>query len=250
MAARAQVEHAGGADVGDGLVGLLARHLAEPLDDLGDARELAADRVESLQLDRALGLAGDALDVALEQLGLIQDHGERIVDLVGDADRHLAERRELVLAQDLAQVLGEADGAVGLAALVAHDRARDRDRDLLAALREEARLQRLHAAAARAHGLHHALGFVEARIQLGDEAAEDLGVGVAEALLGAVVVVDDGALAIGRDDDVGRPLDELQQTFLRESQARLRNDYSAPCSASQRSASIAAMQPVPAAVTA
>ena len=66
----------------------------------------------ALDLDRALALAGERADVALEQLGLVQDHRERVVDLVREADRDLAERRELVLVQDLAQVLREADRAV------------------------------------------------------------------------------------------------------------------------------------------
>ena len=68
--------------------------------------------VEPLDLDRARRARRRAADVALEQLRLVQDHRERVVDLVREADRHLAERRELVLVQDLAQVLGEADRAV------------------------------------------------------------------------------------------------------------------------------------------
>ena len=73
---------------------------------------LPAHGVERSILHRAVALSGEPLDLVLQKLDLVQDHGQRIVDLVGEADGHLAQGGQLVLAQDLAQVLGEADRAV------------------------------------------------------------------------------------------------------------------------------------------
>src|SRR5207253_9795794 len=56
---------------------------------------------------------------------VVDDHLERVVDLVGEPDRHLAECGELIVATDLAQVLREADGAELRSVGVADDRARD-----------------------------------------------------------------------------------------------------------------------------
>jgi len=101
--ARSEIDHLGRARVLDRLVALLAHDLAEPL---------PPNRVRALGLDRAVPLPSQTEDVLLEEIELVHDHGERIVDLVREPDRHLAQRRQLVLAQDLAQVLGEADRAV------------------------------------------------------------------------------------------------------------------------------------------
>ena len=57
----------------------------------------------------------DACDVLLEQVQVVDDDLERVVDLVRQADRDLAERGQPVVPADLAQVLGEADRAQLLA---------------------------------------------------------------------------------------------------------------------------------------
>ena len=65
-----------------------------------------------------------------------------------------------------------------------------------------------------AHRRHHALGLVEVGIELADEGAEHLVGLVAEDLRGAVVVVDDRALAVGGDHDVGGARDQLLEPLL------------------------------------
>ena len=173
------------------------------------SRRIASRRSHSIEV---VALARERDHLALEQLDLVDDHRERIVDLVREPDRDLAERRELILAQDLAQILGEADRAVLLAALVVEQRPGDRDGDALARLREELGLEGLDDARAavsrRAHRAHHALGLVEIGVELRDVDAEDLRRRVAEDARRAVVVVDDLAVAIGRHDDVGGARDQ------------------------------------------
>ena len=82
--------------------------------------------------------------------------------------------------------------------------------------------------------------------------------------MGTVIKIDDPTFAVGADYDVRRALRKLLEVFPRETHLQLpltlitplrpsplaARDQPMPCSASQRSASIAAMQPVPAAVTA
>jgi hypothetical protein len=139
---------------------------------------------------------------------------------VREADRHLTERGELLLVQELAQVLGEADGAVLLAVLVDQNGAGDRDRNLLAGLGQERGAEGLDdplAAVLRApHRGRDALRFFEARVELAHEGAEHLGLRVAEARLRTVVVVDDDALAVGRHHDVGGACDQLLEPLFGE----------------------------------
>src|SRR5206468_223027 len=132
-------------------------------------------------------------------------HLERVVALVREADRHLAQGRELVVTADLAQVLGEADRAELVAFGVADDRAGDQDRDADAVLRHEGRL----AVLALPHRRHHLAGLGEVGIEARHVLAEDLVRRVAEGLPRAVVVEGDGTLAIDGDHDVRGALEQL-----------------------------------------
>jgi hypothetical protein len=220
LVAPAQVDHTRRPDVFHRLVVLRLHHLAQPLEDLRDAADLAAHGVEALCFDGAVAVAGEGFDLALEQVHLVEDHGERVVDLVGEADGHLAQRRELVLAQDAAQVLGEADRAVLLAPLVGEQCPRDGDGDALARLGAEGGLKRLHDPGASvtgtAHRGHDPLGLVDVGVDLGHELAEDLPRPVAQDAGGTVVVVHHHALAVGGHNDVCRARDQLLEPFLRE----------------------------------
>ena len=73
-------------------------------------RELSADHRGDL--DRAFGLFFEPVDLPLEQIQQVENDREWIVDLVGEADRHLAECRELVLPKDFPQILRIADRPV------------------------------------------------------------------------------------------------------------------------------------------
>ena len=163
-------------------------------------------------------------DLALEQRRLVHDHGERIVDLVGETDRDLAQGRELVLAADLAQVLRIADRAVFDALVVIEDRAGDRDGNVLPGASDEGRLERLDPGLTAVLGTPHRAPdparLVDRRIEEADEFAEHLLGLVAEGVVGAVVEVDDAPLAIGGDDDVGRAIRESLELILRETRLR------------------------------
>ena len=97
-------------------------HPTEPFENAGDATDLPAHRVDAFALDGAVTLSRQHLDLALQQLCLIEDHRQGIVDLVGESDRHLAQGRKLVLAQDLAQILRESDRPILLAGVVIEHR--------------------------------------------------------------------------------------------------------------------------------
>ena len=64
-----------------------------------------------------------------------------------------------------------------------------------------------------AHCAHHALRLVEVGIEAAHERAEHLLLRVAEVAPRAIVVVDDGALAGGGDDDVARTVNQPLQSF-------------------------------------
>src|SRR5205814_2235774 len=82
------------------------RHLGQLVDDALDALERRVDRVEALPLDHEVLVRGDARHVRFEQVQVVDDHLERVVDLVREADRHLAQGGELVVTADLAHVRG------------------------------------------------------------------------------------------------------------------------------------------------
>ena len=178
--------------------------------------------VQALGLHGAVALPREARHFALQQIHLVEDHRQGVVDLMGEAHGHLAQGRELILAQDLTQVLGEADRAVLLALLVAQDRSGDGDGDALAGLGEEGGLEGLDdvgpAVTGLAHGLHHALRLGEVRVETGGVLAEDFLGAVAQAPRRAVVVIVDVAIAVGGDDDVSRARDELLESVLAETQ--------------------------------
>ena len=215
-----EIDHLGRADVVDGLVAVTLRDLRQPVEDRRNAPDLPADGVEALGLHARVPLADDPLDVAFEQLGLVQDHGQRIVDLVAEPDRHLAQRRQLLPFQDLADVLGESDRAVLCAGVVVEDGAGDGDGNLRAVVGDVRGLDaRGHAHAAELgapHARHHALGLFEGQVELLHRCAHDLGGAVAEQLGGPVVVEGDGSTLLGGDHHVGRSSDQLLQAFLAE----------------------------------
>ena len=177
-------------------------------------------RISARTLPDAVELAGVAalLEVAGHERDLALDHGERVVDLVREADRHFAEHRELVASLQLGHVLREADRALLLVVLVVEDHAGDRDVELVAVLRDERRREVHDPAGAAvlgaAHGGHHAARFVERRVELDHVAPDDLEARVAEVLPRTVVVVLDHAIGVGRDDDVGRNLDQTLEDLL------------------------------------
>src|SRR5205823_10958670 len=108
--------------------------LGELVDDSLDAPERRMDGIQAFALDDEVRVRGDLGDVPLEQVQVVDDDLEGVVDLVGEADRDLAEQRELVVTTNIAQVLGEADRADLLSLVVADDGTRDRDRDAGAVL--------------------------------------------------------------------------------------------------------------------
>src|SRR5208282_6586105 len=65
-----------------------------------------------------------------------------------------------------------------------------------------------------AHRRHHAARFLHRRVDAGDILADDLGRAVAEVLARAVVVVGNDTLAVDRDNDVRRALDQTLEVFL------------------------------------
>jgi hypothetical protein len=167
------------------------------------------DRIEALALDHEVVVGGDLGDVRFEEVQVVDDHLEGVVDLVRDADRHLAEGGELVLAADLAQVLGEADRAELAAGRIADDRARDHHRDALPALGHEDRL----AVLARAHRGHHLAGLRDVGIEARHVLAQDLLWRVAERLACTVVVEADGAVDVDGDHDVRGALEQLLEIY-------------------------------------
>jgi hypothetical protein len=223
-AALAEVDHAGGAHVLDRLVVIGLDHPSQALHDPGHARDLAADGVDPLELDTGIPLARERVDVPFQQLGLVEHHGQRIVDLVGEAHGDLAQRRELVLVQDLTQVLREPDGAVLAALFVVEQRARDRHGDLLTGLGQvgglEARADAGTTGARVPHRLHHALRLGDVGVEPSDEGPQDLLGPVAEDLRRAVVVVGHETLAVRGANDVGGARDEALELLLREAHAR------------------------------
>src|SRR5208337_1365691 len=142
------------------------------------------------------------------QIDIVGDGFERIVDFVSEADRDLAAGGELLALAQPADVAGKADRSDLGAVLVVDDRARDGADNLLIVLVAQDRIEVRDAAAlGRAHRLHHAARFVERRIDAVDLLPDDLGGAVAQVPTGAVVVIDDGAVAVDGDDDIGRALD-------------------------------------------
>ena len=105
------------------------RELLEPPDGLGPVERGSLD---DLQPARQLGV----LHVALEELRPAQDRREHVVEVVGHAGGHLAQRAELLGAHEL--VLGRRQLAVGAPALVEEPRAAELQRRELADVGEQA----------------------------------------------------------------------------------------------------------------
>src|SRR6185369_11579425 len=182
----------------------VGRHLADALDDRLDAPELALDRLDALVLADVFLGRRLLLEEALEQLDLVDEHLERIVDLVREADSELSERDQLVVLAQPLDVLGKADAPLLAAFLVVDDRAGDRHRNAVSVLGDELGLEGFDLAFAVAHRVHHAAGFFFVGVEAGDGSSEDLVGVVTERVLGTGVVENDYAFAVHGHDDVGR----------------------------------------------
>ena len=174
--------------------------------------ELALDRIDAFVFARVVGRRRLLPQVALEQLDVVDEHLEGVVDLVREPDREFAERQQSVVLTQHANVLEEADAAEFAAAVVVDDGARDRHRHRGAGLVDQFGLEVLDQAGAVdrfvTHRAEHRTGVVDATVEPFDRTAEHFVGFVAERVLGAVVVEDDLALAVDRDDDVGRTLEQ------------------------------------------
>src|SRR5881397_577206 len=199
-----------------GALGELGELAHDPL----DAPERGMDGVETLALDDEVRVRGHLGDVPLEQVQVVDDDLEGVVDLVREADRDLAEERQLVVAADLTQVLGEADRAGLRSLVVADDAARDRNGDAGAVLGDEDGLVVLglsrRFAVAEPHGAHDLAGLREVGVEPGHVLPEHLLRRVAERAPCSVVVEDDGPRAVHGDDDVGRAREQLLEIGRRE----------------------------------
>ena len=161
------------------------RQVVQLVDDVLDARDGAVGRIEALALDDEILVRADARDVLLDQVEIVDDHLERVVDLVRHPDGDLAERGEAVVTADRAEVLGESDRPQLLAGIGLDDGPRDGDRKQRAALGDEDRLEVAHLAlhvraVAVAHGGHDLAGFRLVGIQPRDVLAQHLFGRVAE----------------------------------------------------------------------
>ena len=168
-------------------------------------------------LDHQLGVGQMGFDAARQQVEIVGDGFQRIVDLVREADRDFAGRRELLAMAHQADVAGEADRAGRGAVLLVDDRARDRDRDQLAVLAAEHGLEVRDAPrilAGGAHRLHHAARFLQRRVNGGDLLADDFFGGVVQVFARSVVVEDDRAATVDRDDDVGGAFDQTLEIIM------------------------------------
>ena len=140
-----------------------------------------------------------------------------IVDLVREADRDFAGGRELFALAHQADVAGEANRAGRAAVLFVDDRSRDGDRDEIAVLAAEHGLEVGDAPrilARGAHRLHHAARFLGRGIDNGDFLADDFFGGVVQVFARAVVVEDDRAVTVDRDDDVGGAFDQAFEIIM------------------------------------
>ena len=90
--------------------------------------------IEALVLDDFFGLGEPRLEALREQFDIVGDRFERIVDLVGEADRDFAGGGELLRVAQPPNVAGEADRADFMALGVVDERAGDHDRDEFAGL--------------------------------------------------------------------------------------------------------------------
>ena len=125
---------------------------------------------------------------------------------MGQADGYFTQCGELILVKNLAKVPGVTDSPVLGAVFVIEQRSRNRDGDLFSRCRHETGLKTLDNAWRKligiAHGLGHAPGFIDARIESAHELTQGLLWVVSQDLRSAVVVVDHAPLTVRRYHDV------------------------------------------------
>src|SRR5208337_2904323 len=218
--ARGKIGHPLAGQVVAGLVLALAGHLVEAAHDGLHAFDGISNRVEALVLDNFFRVGEPGLEALREQFDIVGDRFERIVDLVGEADRDFAGGCELLRMAQAPNVAGEADRTDFKAIGVVDERAGDHDRDEFAGLVAELGLEAGDSArvGGLAQRLHHPARFVDRRIDAGAVLADDLLRAVAEAGTRAFVVIVHGAVFIDGNYDVRRALDETLEIFLIERQ--------------------------------
>src|SRR5262249_44001909 len=174
-------------------------------------------RIEPLVFDHQLDIGQMTFDASREQVEVVGDGFERVVDFVREADCDLARGRELLAMAHHADIARETDATRGPAVLLVDDRPGDRDRYQFVILAAQHGLEVRDAPgvlARLAHRLHHAARLLERRIDGGDFLPDDLLRGITQILSRAVIVENYGAIAVNRDDDIGRSLYEALKIIL------------------------------------
>src|SRR6202050_4498062 len=216
--ARPQVGHPLSVEVVAGFVNTLAAIFVETANDRADPDDAGPDRVEMLVLGGELGILHVTLDRAREELEVIGDRFERVVDFMGEADRDFACGGELLALAHAADIGGGTNRADLLALVVIDDRPGGHDRDRLAVfiLENSFEVGDTPGLARLAHRRHYAARLFDRRIDSENLLADHLLPAVMQVGACAVVVINDGAVGIDRDDHIGRALDEPLNIFLIE----------------------------------